>query len=134
MLLDTAISWDYLDTNAVAKARKQLPTYVTKEKDAMTIDDVRKLVAYVEGHRWAGLYSIALMLGLRLGELLGLQWDDIDWEKKTITIRRQVQEVRGRKQIRDTTNDLALSVSNGREYTTSANKLQSSLFRWGHRR
>jgi integrase len=110
MLLDAAIRWDYLESNAVAKARPQLPTYVTKEKEAMTVEDVRRLVAYIERHRWAGLYYIAVMLGLRLGELLGLQWDDIDWEKKTITIQRQMQEVRGQKQIRDTTKTTKMRV------------------------
>jgi integrase len=65
----------------------------------MTGEDVQRLFAYIAGHRWAGLYYIALMLGLRLGELLGLQWDDIDWEKKTITVQRQAQEVRGKKHI-----------------------------------
>jgi integrase len=110
MLLDAAIRWDYLETNAVAKARPQLPVYVTKEKKPMTIEDVRKLIAYIYGHRWAGLYYIALMLGLRLGELLGLQWDDIDWERKTITVCRQIQEVRGKKQIRDTTKTVSMRV------------------------
>jgi integrase len=110
MLLNTAIIWDYLETNTVAKARKLLPTYVTKEKHPMTVEDVQKLFMYIEGHRWAGLYYIALMLGLRLGELLGLQWDDIDWERKTITIQRQAQEVRGKKHIRNTTKTTTMRV------------------------
>ena len=39
MLLDAAIIWDYLETNTVAKARELLPTYVTKEKQAMSVED-----------------------------------------------------------------------------------------------
>jgi integrase len=35
--------------------------------------------------------EIGLMIGLRPGEVLGLKWDDIDYETKTLTIERQVQ-------------------------------------------
>jgi integrase len=35
------------------------------------------------------LYYLALATGMRRGELLGLQWKDIDWVKKLIFIRRE---------------------------------------------
>ena len=35
--------------------------------------------------------EIAVMVGLRPGEVLGLKWDDINFENKTLTIERQVQ-------------------------------------------
>ena len=35
--------------------------------------------------------EIGLMIGLRPGEVLGLKWDDINYENKTLTIERQVQ-------------------------------------------
>ena len=35
--------------------------------------------------------EIGLMIGLRPGEVLGLKWDDMDCENKTLTIERQVQ-------------------------------------------
>lgn len=37
------------------------------------------------------LLKLALGTGMRLGELLGLQWDDIDFGKQQLTIQRQVQ-------------------------------------------
>lgn len=33
-------------------------------------------------------FLTAILTGMRLGELLGLQWDDIDWEAKKIQVRR----------------------------------------------
>ena len=36
---------------------------------------------------------LSLYTGMRLGEVCGLKWSDIDWEKRTITIRRTVQRV-----------------------------------------
>lgn len=34
---------------------------------------------------------LSLYTGMRLGEVCALKWSDIDWEKKTITVRRTVQ-------------------------------------------
>ena len=39
--------------------------------------------------------EIAIMVGLRPGEALGLKWKDIDWENSTLTIERQIQRVQG---------------------------------------
>lgn len=36
---------------------------------------------------------LGLYTGLRLGEVCALQWDDVDWEGKTLTIRRTVQRM-----------------------------------------
>ena len=35
--------------------------------------------------------EIGLMIGLRPGEVLGLRWDDLNFENQTLTIERQVQ-------------------------------------------
>lgn len=34
-------------------------------------------------------------MGLRRGELAGLEWKDIDYESKTMTIQRSVQDIVG---------------------------------------
>ncbi len=39
------------------------------------------------------LYHLALATGARRGEILGLQWTDIDWLHSTLTIARQVTEL-----------------------------------------
>jgi len=45
--------------------------------------------------RLYALYVLALYLGLRRGELLGLRWDDIDLAKKDLEISRTLQRVGG---------------------------------------
>lgn len=37
---------------------------------------------------------LGLYTGLRLGEVCALQWADVDWERKTITVRRTVQRMK----------------------------------------
>ncbi len=39
------------------------------------------------------LFCLALTTGMRQGELLGLKWADLDWEKGTLLIQRQLQRV-----------------------------------------
>ncbi len=81
-------------------ARPELPTIERKEPDPLTLEQTLQLLATVETHRLCVLYHLALTLGLRLGELLGLQWSDIDWTERTLTIRRQVQEVYGKLEVK----------------------------------
>lgn len=103
MLLAAAVRWGYLQRNAVDDARPDLPPLKREEKPALTIEETRYLFTVVENHRLTNLYHTALTLGLRLGELLGLQWVDIHWQDRTITIRRQAQDISGRKELRPKT-------------------------------
>jgi len=59
------------------------------------LDQARAFLDAAAGTRLYALFVLALYLGLRRGELLGLRWEDIDFEKETLTIRRNVQRVGG---------------------------------------
>ncbi|HSE40227.1 MAG TPA: site-specific integrase [Acidobacteriota bacterium] len=41
-----------------------------------------------ESPDWYPIFLAAIHLGLRSGELAGLKWSDIDWNRKLITVRR----------------------------------------------
>jgi len=49
----------------------------------------------VEGDRLEALYSVALTMGLRQGEALGLTWQDIDLEMGYMRISKQLQRIHG---------------------------------------
>ena len=100
MILKAAKRRRYIAFNAVEDARPELPTLERKEPDPLTLEQTLQLLTTVETHRLCVLYHLAITLGLRLGELLGLQWGDIDWKEKTLTIRRQVQEVYGKLEVK----------------------------------
>jgi integrase len=51
---------------------------------------VRRLLEAVRGDRLEAIVTVALAIGLRRGEILGLQWEDIDIEKRTRTVRARV--------------------------------------------
>jgi integrase len=52
---------------------------VESEIEPLTPKDARRLLAAVQGHRLEALYAVALALGLRRGEALGLEWSGWIW-------------------------------------------------------
>lgn len=66
-----------------------LPKAERQEMRTLTAD---QLGAFFQEAKTSGvfeLYYLELATGLRRGELLGLHWEDIDWERKALHIRRQ---------------------------------------------
>lgn len=63
-----------------------------------TVEEARRLLATVRWtvRRLEALYVLALTLGLRQGELLGLAWEDVDLDRGVLTIRHQLQWLDGR--------------------------------------
>ena len=51
------------------------------------------LINSPEGNRNKPLYLTALGCGLGLGALIGLKWEDIDFKKETISIKRAVSNI-----------------------------------------
>lgn len=61
-----------------------------KKPEILTIGEIRKLVefAFAHNHEWQHVWALALLTGMRNGELFALQWSDIDWDQKLITVAR----------------------------------------------
>jgi integrase len=78
------------------RAKVKLPAIDDTGKSSLTAEGALALLALVEKHRLAALYHVYLGLGLRRGEGLGLLWRDFDPEAGTITIRQQVQPIKGK--------------------------------------
>ena len=73
-----------------------LPKLQRTDKDILTLREQRKLETYLWEHRQkprcAGIL-ICLCTGLRLGEICGLQWRDIDRKRHVLYINRTLQRV-----------------------------------------
>ncbi len=84
--LGQAERWGHVPRNV---ARLVTPPRVKRpEVKPLTPPQARALLAAVRGDRLEALYVMALSLGLRQGELLGLTWDAIDLESGTASVRR----------------------------------------------
>ncbi len=86
--LAAAVREGRLGRNVAADAR---PPYVAhRPVTYLNAADVRKLLDATHGHPYGPLYALAASTGLRLGELLGLAWSDVDLEAATLTVRRSL--------------------------------------------
>jgi integrase len=71
-------------TRGVRIGRKRL----VREKRLLAVEELRALIAAL-AERPRFIVLIIFGLGLRISEVLGLRWKDIDFERKTATIRRR---------------------------------------------
>ena len=90
---------------ALDKARKQKlvgenvtelvdrPRVEDTEINPLSLEQIKMLLAAAQGHPLEALLTLALATGMRRGELLGLKWKDIDFEKGTLQVRRIMSRV-----------------------------------------
>ena len=93
--LQDAVNEDELLTENVTKRLRMNHKYRAKFTP-WTADEARQFLRSVpREHRWYALYAMALMLGLRRGEVLGLSWSDLDFEHATVRVRHGLHRVEG---------------------------------------
>ncbi len=73
--LETAVAWNLIPYNPAARGVK--PRYTPPERPTLDLPHAHRLLELVAADRLAGVYAIAISMGLRQGEILGLQWSDI---------------------------------------------------------
>jgi len=89
--LNVAIKMQMIERNAAALA--QSPRQVKAERRMLSPNEAKRLLSVVEGDRLAALYRVALTLGMRQAEILGLRWQDIDLEARHLRVRQTLQRV-----------------------------------------
>ena len=62
------------------------PRVISKEVQPLTPSEARRFLEFVRGNRLEALFTVAVSLGLRQGEALGLRWTDVDFEAGTLRI------------------------------------------------
>lgn len=87
--LHQAMMCGYINTNPADRAI--LPKRSKAEISVLDDKQIPQFLNAIKGHPFEYLYLVDLFTGMRQSELLGLQWDDIDFKDKTVTIKRQLQ-------------------------------------------
>lgn len=54
------------------------------------------IAAQEEQPEFLALYQLSITTDMRLGELHGISWEDLDWDKGTLTINRQLKMNKGK--------------------------------------
>jgi integrase len=71
------------------------PRRKTPEAQTWDAKQVAAVLAVGEQTPLAALWRLALLTGMRRGELLGLKWDDVDIDKRTLAVRRTLSRGKG---------------------------------------
>ena len=98
-----AVLADAVDEGLIRRspaARVGMPRQVVKpdrqrEVDAWDEAQVATFLDATASYRWAGPFRLAVLYGLRRSELLGLKWDDMDFDAGTVRVDEALVEVKG---------------------------------------
>ena len=91
--MDFAIDQKLISTNPTGGCA--LPKLEHREMKTLPAEQLASFLREAKESGVFELYYIELATGLRRGELLGLKWEDIDWENGTIQVRRQIARIDG---------------------------------------
>lgn len=92
-VLELGVEDDYLRYNPSDNALKELKkarNFETKRRRALTVPEKELFESFLskqgQYHRWYPIFIIMLYTGMRVGEITGLRWCDIDLEDETISV------------------------------------------------
>jgi len=95
-MLTTAVEWQIIPSNPADRVRAPR----VQKTDPVFMDDTqaRKLVELLqtEPPEFRTMAILIIYLGFRRGELLGLKWSDIDFNKQVVQVVRAIQYIPGR--------------------------------------
>jgi integrase len=86
-ILTTARDWGYNCEQVNLNKLRLPPRGERHEAPHFTVDQLQRILAIAE-EPWHTLFCILTMDGLRAGEVLGLQWNDIDFDRRLLHVRR----------------------------------------------
>ncbi len=91
--LGDAFTLELVPRNVAAMVKP--PRAVRPKITPMDEDQARAFLDACKGERLEAMHVLALTTGMRLGELLGLRWQDVDLARQTITVNQNMQRQRG---------------------------------------
>ncbi len=102
--LQFAVDWKYIPINPASSRMRAAKRRQTKELSKirfLTPEDARKFLEAVRGDRYEALYVLAITTGMRQGEMLGLEWPDLNLDDGRLTIFRSLHRTKRRRDEKD---------------------------------
>jgi integrase len=91
--LESAVREEIVPRNVAKLVQVPSPRYTINR--GLTTEQAKATLHAAAGHRLGALYVLALFLGLRRGELLGLRWEDVDLDGAKLEVVQTLQRVGG---------------------------------------
>ena len=95
-MLQDAVQWQVIANNPCSRVKP--PRVDHTEINLLNEADTVRMMEYLEEEplKYRMIVMLAIDSGLRLGELMGLKWTDIDFEKETINVTKSNQALSGK--------------------------------------
>lgn len=90
--LQQAVELSYIRVNPSGAC--QLPRVEKANIQPLDDNEIGAFLNAIKGHQYETLYLVDLFTGMRQGEILGLTWDCLDFDKGTILVNKQLQKER----------------------------------------
>jgi integrase len=91
--LNTASEWGFIAKNVASVVKR--PSYKPKKMSIWTQDEFEYFLQYTKNSRYHVAYLLALTTGMRIGEILALQWDSVDFKNNEIHVKQTVSYTKG---------------------------------------
>ena len=91
--LKQAVKWGLIVRNPADLVEP--PSVKRKPPITWTVEQAREFLNLVKAHRFYPIYVLAMATGMREGELLGLFFEDVNFETGTIHVQRAIQNISG---------------------------------------
>ena len=100
-MLTMAYKMYYMDDDVGLSRRLTFPKERYQEVDVFTIEETKAILAAAktEPINIRLLIELALFTGMRRGEIVGLKWSDINFDKQCLSVKRSIYKPRGEKSI-----------------------------------
>ena len=97
-ILNYGTRWhDFNFTQIYNKMEKFVdPNALPKEMEFYTLEEFKQFISYEDEIFFKAAFEVLYFCGLRLGELRGLTWDNIDFENMTLSVKKNVVTVDGK--------------------------------------
>lgn len=86
--LNQALQLGYIRSNPCEAT--QLPRVIKKDIRPLQDAEIAAFLSVLEGDRYQTICKVDIFTGMRVGEIIGLTWDRVDFKKGTILIDRQM--------------------------------------------
>ena len=90
-MFSDAVENDVILKNPVTKAVKYNIGKEPKKVQVLTVEEQKKFLEVAKDCSNYNQFAFVLQTGLRTGEMIGLKWSDIDFEKKVVHIQRSME-------------------------------------------
>jgi integrase len=98
--LTQAVRWSLILANPADLV--DLPRQERRRVEVLSVEQARTFIKAITGHPYEALFALAMTTGMRPSEYLALTWNDLDFDRGTVSISHTLEWQKGGWQFADT--------------------------------